>query len=93
MDLYCKHCGEPWELDSLHEIIVAAKIAPDFSAARKRFYKYGCGAFDAVAKICQHPPVTNTTKIAAYSALQDLLGDDVDGLCSMEDDLNFFLRD
>lgn len=91
MDLYCSHCGEPWELDSLHEIIVADKIAPDFEAARKRFYMYGCGAFDAVAKKCQHPPVASRTKILAYSALQDLLGEDVDGLCSMEDELDFIL--
>jgi hypothetical protein len=87
MDIYCSHCGEPWEIDSLHELIVAEGISPDFSSARKRFYLYGCGAFEKGTPVkCTHSPVTSKKNLDAYSALQDVLGDDIDGLASMYDD-------
>jgi hypothetical protein len=37
MDIHCRHCGEPWELDTLHEF-------GDYNRRAKLFAKFGCNA-------------------------------------------------
>ena len=37
MDIHCRHCGEPWELDTLHEF-------GDYKRRAKLFAKFGCNA-------------------------------------------------
>jgi hypothetical protein len=90
VDIYCGKCGEPWEVDSLHTMVEDG-LAANFNSARKSFYAYGCGAFDSPQEPCTHAPVASKTKIHAYSALQDLMGEDIDGLASLCDDANFYL--
>ena len=40
MDIYCPLCGEPWDMDELHEV-----EDTDFDTARKRFRRDGCVVF------------------------------------------------
>ena len=46
-DIYCPHCGEPWDLYELHDV---PSVTPDIGAgvltykqAAKLFPYYGCG--------------------------------------------------
>ncbi len=62
-DIYCPRCGEPWDMDMLHE-------APDgatYDEARRRFTSEGCGVFDSQ---CDRDP--NSTLAAMSSLLMDL---------------------
>ncbi len=93
MDIYCKHCGEPWDQSELHDMADATgdyEKPLAYDDARDLFYAHGCGAFQ------NHPPTDcNTTPIvppeslASIYALQYLLGDDTDGLASMLEDARY----
>ncbi len=37
MDIYCRHCGEPWEIETLHDF-------GDYPKRAKLFAKLGCNA-------------------------------------------------
>lgn len=77
MDIRCTQCGEPWAVDSLHDL-VAEGAAVDFSDARRVFALEGCSAFGT-----SHAA---TTASPAIAMLTDLLGDDVDGLAAELED-------
>lgn len=81
MDVYCKHCGEPWDVAELHDI-----HGQNFNQKRKLFYALGCGAWDLPPTKCSHP-VCDEEMAYKASVLQDLLDDDIDGLASMMEDL------
>lgn len=114
MDIYCKKCGEPWDMDTLHDE-VGERIAsgefsplppngeyrpgPEYTAYRQAydrlyqivradFYREGCRGLHAFTggntSWCIDRQ-TNTT--AAMSAMIDLMGDDLDGIASMMDEL------
>ncbi len=73
MDLYCKRCGEPYDFDHIQHEITATE--------RRRFWDgEGCPS-------CYGKPVeTRPFRAQVAGALQDLFGDDVDGLAAeMED--------
>jgi hypothetical protein len=76
MDVLCRHCGEPWELDFIHD---TSEVSHE---DRKRFYAgKGCPS-------CNGDPSmkVDTEGTAAMAALVDVLGDDVDGIAaSLED--------
>lgn len=94
MDVRCVKCGEPWDIDSLHEHVITDKaelllaskeykqwggFGPfygSFENARKKFYAIGC---EALGEPCGTP---DPQAGAVVSALQELAGDDVDGLAS-----------
>ena len=79
MDIYCPKCGEPVDIDYLHD--VAETNAGTFTEVREAFYMDGC---EALGDQCNPNPNRNRAAVAA--ALMDLLGDDVDGLAAdMED--------
>jgi hypothetical protein len=103
MDNYCPKCGEPWDIDSLHEevlvkmqdsgIVAGTKTGYEklFDAVRKDFYRRGC---PAAGGRCSEPDTTtdNTfglTRAEASSSLMEMLGDDIDGVASMLDDMRF----
>jgi hypothetical protein len=72
MDIRCSTCGEPWDIDSLHDI--AAENGTTFDDARKDFRRRGCEALgtshsDTVA----HPGI---------AVLAELAGDDLDGFAA-----------
>ncbi len=88
MDIKCRHCGEPWDIAELHDMLSEAReeVLP-FKKARELFYRYGCGAFqNQPAEKCNNEPIESDATLAGIDALQDLLGDDVDGLASTLED-------
>ncbi len=79
MDIKCKNCGEPWDMDSLHDL-VAEGAAVDFEDARKAFYREGCGAFGQGCTSVRYGGGS------AIEVLQELMGDDIDGLAALTED-------
>lgn len=82
-DIYCPRCGEPVEIDYLHD--VADTNASSFTEVREAFYMDGCVA---LGDRCNPRP--NKNRAALSAALMDLLGDDVDGLAADMEDLGMF---
>lgn len=93
-DIYCK-CGEPWDLDTIHEEIAAdhdrstwltdgrydeAKYAKLFAKYRAKFRKDGCEMFGTGHSNC------NPSAGETFQAIDDIMGDDVDGAISMMED-------
>lgn len=85
MDIYCSKCGEPWDVDSLHD--GAAERGETFDAFRRRFYHDGCEAFSWAACEPSGPSSSNRADVAALA--YELLGDDVDGAAAMLEDAEF----
>lgn len=75
MDIRCNKCGEPWDLDELHYV-----DGKSFDEARKAFYRVGCEVFES-----RHGE-TPWGDQDLVLALQELAGDDIDGLASDLDD-------
>lgn len=76
MDIYCTTCGEPWDIDNLHELEDL-----DFDSALQRFVADGCRLFDASHN---NPGDHDTAEKSA--ALFMLFGDDVDGVAAFMED-------
>lgn len=88
MDIYCGRCGEPWDIDSLHEevdyrrsegeTVTVARVRADFASR-------GCVAMSyAVDSQCELD--RGNARAMASGVLMDLLGDDIDGVASLLDD-------
>lgn len=78
MDIKCKVCREPWDMDSLHDLVAEGRAA-NFDEAREWFYRDGCEAFGS-----SHGEIAANGD--AIGMLQELLGDDVDGLAALTED-------
>jgi len=65
-DLYCPRCGEPWEMDELHDV-------PDvpFQLAYQRFQVIGCAVFGSRCGEPQRTPEQRQTIRTAYALLDD----------------------
>ena len=93
MDIKCSKCGEPWDTDCLHEEVefrreesLALANQPYenvYNGVRSEFYARGCKALTSFGSACYG---TDPENGAAISALQDMLGDDIDGLASTIED-------
>lgn len=59
MDIHCAFCGEPWDLDSLHDMLDVAgnyeSGVVSYKVAAKRFAVQGCGAFELGASTLAKP--------------------------------------
>ena len=42
-DIYCSHCGEPWDVGELHDTPDTASGTMKFGTAADAFTLYGCG--------------------------------------------------
>lgn len=89
MDIYCPKCGEPWDPDEAHE--QAADTGSTYTKVMRDFAVRGCRAFGGR---CSAPDGTpdatfGMTRAEASGALFELLGDDVDGVASMLDDMTW----
>ena len=80
MDIYCGKCGEPWDMDSLHEAVDEGH-ATSWDDARTTFERKGCGLWGVK---CSSSP--DTARAMASAALMDVMGDDMDGVASMLED-------
>ena len=78
MDIRCRKCAEPIDMDELHDI--AADMGTTYRHVRTRFAQYGC-----VALGMQCNENADRELAAISGALFDMLGDDIDGVAS---DLN-----
>jgi hypothetical protein len=117
MDIHCPRCGEPWDLDTLHEetrtrmaradaaddgdhqaLSAPLRSDPDgpaipqtyaawFDQVRKDFYRQGCPALTSYEAACT-PTTAGGDRAAASVLLMSLLGDDIDALASMSEDLD-----
>ena len=84
MDIRCKKCGEPWEMDSLHD------LDGTFKKNFAKFKKLGCGAFNSWNNQpdapCTREPIMNPEYMEAIDVLTDLnihpddLASDLDSL-------------
>ena len=79
MDIRCAKCGEPIDIDEFHDI--AAEQGTTFDKVRESFYSKGCEGIgyrhgDNVAN-------------PAYAILQELAGDDIDGLAADLEDFEY----
>ena len=83
MDILCQRCGEPWDVDTFHD--VAAEQGVTFTEAVRRFQATGCAA----TGWCDPCEPVRSTRTAAAAMLYDLLGDDVDGAAAMLDDFDY----
>lgn len=84
MDIYCGKCGEPWDMDSLHEAVDEGR-ATSWDDARATFQREGCGLWGLK---CRTTP--DTSRAMASAVLMDVMGDDIDGVASMLEDAEFF---
>ena len=76
MDVYCKRCGEPWELDYVQQDMPATE--------RDRFWA-GEDCPSCYGKPVERQPF----RAMATAALHEVLGDDVDGLAAELEDAEF----
>jgi hypothetical protein len=76
MDIKCPACGEPWDLDSLHD----NELGLSFDEAYRRFRTEGC------RHVLGNPACTSGTADPALAGLAELLDDDVDGYAAMTED-------
>ena len=90
MDLRCRHCGEPFDVDEFH-----GQETGTWKEWVTAFRRNGCGAvnacFDGLPPIdsepCLNSPIVADEALDCIGILDALLGDDVDGLSSMTEDL------
>ena len=90
MDIYCVRCGEPWDIDSLHEETDHRQESGEeisFNGVRRDFSRRGCLAM-TVYRIREGECVRDSgnARAMASSALMGILGDDIDGVASLMDD-------
>ena len=81
MDIYCLNCGEPWDIFEVND------DKESFS-----FSEPSTGKITACPS-CQGKTVDlspkQKAKLESVAAIADLLGDDVDGLASMLEDMEY----
>lgn len=77
MDLLCRHCREPWENDTLHD--VAQEEGRTYREVAGDFRNRGCEALGT-----SHG---SGKPSAAADVLYELMGDDMDGAAAMFEDL------
>ena len=93
-DIKCRNCGEPWDLDTLHEEVKerdedgyvwedGETYESKFRQVRQEFRKKGCGTF-SWASPCA--PTLDEASRSVLDAISDVMGDDVDGEISMIED-------
>jgi hypothetical protein len=74
MDLYCNRCGEPFEL---------LGITDEFTPQEKKDFYSGKGCPCCIGK---PTPVKVPFRAKAMAVLQDVLGDDIDGIAAELED-------
>lgn len=81
MDIHCKKCGEPWDIDSLYE--EADATGRMFNEVHQDFRTNGCSALSAFGAKCSEGRVADPL----IAEITDLLGDDIDGAAALMEDL------
>ena len=86
MDIYCRNCGEPWDNDCIHD--VAQELGTTYAKVAKDFSARGCKALasDEYGSMNFCKP---DSKASQRGLLADLLGDDMDGMSAMLEDMEY----
>ena len=83
MDILCPKCGEPWEIDSIHdrvdELNADGDPAPGFRSVYRDFVRRGCWALGK--------PCGDGKASPGIALCYELNGDDVDGAAASFEDL------
>ena len=93
MDVYCHVCGEPTGVDYFHD--VADMRGTTFRTVQRDFQARGCVALNEDAtnnsapSWCERPEGGRSMVSMASEVLNDLLGDDIDGIASSMEDFAF----
>lgn len=73
-DIYCPHCGEPWEHDTLHDV-----AGMSYKQAGKAFTVQGCTIFkilrqriEGTGSICKAEKVVSDTELAAINGAHEM---------------------
>jgi hypothetical protein len=73
-DIYCPHCGEPWEHDTLHDV-----EGMSYLQAGKAFTVQGCTIFkilrqriEGTGSICKADQVVSDTDLAAINGAHEM---------------------
>lgn len=90
MDIRCKICLEPYALDELHYL----ENGMTFEQASQAFRERGCSGIDLTHNMGsrgmteqEHEQFKARQEIV--NAIQEMLGDDIDGIASTLDDLEY----
>jgi hypothetical protein len=89
MDIYCVRCGEPTDIDELHQR--AGETQSSFKFVQSDYYARGCEAL-GYPKCDREESLDNEGRLSAslaMSTMVDLLGEDIDGIASMMEDLGY----
>lgn len=82
MDIYCPKCSEPYDVDELH---YPDDETLNFNEAKALFMSKGCGEVFGNPDCVAH----RTLRGDATLVLNEILGDDIDGVASMLDDFDY----
>lgn len=83
MDVYCPKCGEPWDIDTFHDVADERDLS--FAQVSNDFAQRGCLALGT-----NHNITEDELRASASDVLFDVLGDDIDGIASMLEDFEYF---
>lgn len=93
MDLLCPKCGEPWDFETIHDVVaeLIGSGDPDdckatFQSVAADFRRRGCPALDGR---CSTGAEADVEGAVAASTLYELLGDDMDGAAAMLEDMGW----
>ncbi|MDD5038680.1 MAG: hypothetical protein PHN78_05125 [Dehalococcoidales bacterium] len=102
MDLYCKRCGEPWELDYVqHDMTILERV--DFNTGKgcpsckgkqicdKKEDCSECEHQQGDRFSCRLNMFKRPFRAEISAVLTDMLGDDVDGLAAEMEDAEYML--
>ncbi len=89
MDVPCRVCGEPLDMDCLHD--VADELGLTFAQVSANYRTKGCAGL--AGSSYENPSCTPRGNVAARGMVYDLLGDDIDGAAVMLEDMEASLWD
>lgn len=98
MDIKCPKCGEPWDMDTLHDEVehrnggISANFRRpyevEYNEVAADFRKRGCQAIGGYSATCS-PAKANP----GIEAIYGVLGDDMDGAAALFDEFDGWLED
>lgn len=89
VDIYCPKCGEPIDMDYIHDVVAARRSDGDdtatWSTVAADYRRRGCPAVDMSHN-------ADTTADPVIGELYGMLGDDMDGAAAMMEDMDMMDR-
>jgi len=91
MDLRCRHCGEPFDIDEFH-----GQESGTWQEWVTAFRQDGCGAVEACfdglkpkeSEPCLNSPIVDNETLDAIGILDAMFGGDIDGLSAITEDFS-----